>query len=111
MVRPSTAALFLLALASLGAAPPAYKTMPPGRYALEIRGMLCTVCARAIAAEWSKLPEVQKATVDYDREVATVTVRIDKTLDASDLRRALRRAEKVANMGAKFEMRDITYQP
>ena len=88
-----------------------YSQLPPGRYSVSVTGMMSTVCARAIEAEWKRLPEVEKAAVDFDQESAVVTIRIDKTLLVSILRKALRRAEKLANLGARYEMRDIKYLP
>jgi copper chaperone CopZ len=107
-------ALLLLAVSVRAAdapAAPAYTELPPGRYSVDVRGMVCTVCARAIAAEWAKLPEVEKAAVDFDKESAVVTVRLDRTLRVSVLRRALRRAERVANLGGRFELGAIRYIP
>lgn len=89
----------------------AYRELPPGRYSLEIRGMICTVCARAIAAEWAKLPEVEKASVDYHAESGIVEVRLDRTMQVSVLRKALRRAERVSNLGATFSVGEIRYIP
>lgn len=105
--------LLLLSVAAQAGAPsaPVYTELPPGRYAVTVRGMICTVCARAISAEWEKLPEVEKASVDYETESAVVTVRLDRTLQVSVLRKALRRAERVANLGARFEMSGIRYIP
>jgi len=93
------------------AAADAYEELPPGRYSVTIMGMTTTVCARAIAAEWKKLPAVENAAVDFDKESAVVTIRLDKTLRVAALRKALRRAEKLANLGARYEMRDIKYLP
>jgi copper chaperone CopZ len=108
-------ALLLLAAAARAAQAPGpavgYRELPPGRYSLEIRGMICTVCARAIAAEWAKLPEVAKASVDYHAEAGVVEVRLDRTLQVSVLRKALRRAERVANRGARFSFGEIRYIP
>ena len=88
-----------------------YRELPPGRYAIEIRGMICTVCARAIAAEWAKDPGIAKAAVDYQTESGVIDVRLDRTLQVSALRKALRRAEKVSNLGARFTLGDIRYIP
>jgi hypothetical protein len=88
-----------------------YRELPPGRYSIEIRGMICTVCARAIAAEWAKEPSVAKAAVDYHTESGVIDVRLDRTLQVSALRRALRRAERVANLGARFTLGEIRYIP
>ena len=111
--------LATLLLALLAAIPPAlaseaadtYKKLPPGRYSVTVTGMMSTVCARAIEGEWKKLPEVENAAVNFDQESAVVTVRLDKTLAVSVLRKALRRAEKLANLGARYAMRDIKYIP
>ncbi len=109
-------ALFLLTLAGSARAdlpplPASYNELPPGRYSVGVRGMLCTVCARAIALEWAKLPGVEKATVDFDKEEGVVTVRLDRTIQVSDLRKALRRAAKAANLGARYELLQIQYLP
>lgn len=107
--------VLLLAAAARAADAPgpavAYRELPPGRYSLEIRGMICTVDARAIAAEWAKLPEVEKASVDYRTETGIVVVRLDRTMQVSVLRKALRRAERVANLGERFQLAEIRYIP
>jgi len=109
--------LLLAALSSPAfAAAPASSTarefteLPPGRYSISLSGLLTTVCGRAIAAEWEKLPEVESASVDFDRSVALVSVRLDRTLRVSSLRKTLRRAEKLANLGARYDIRDISYR-
>ena len=73
--------------------------------------MVCAVCARAIAAEWAKLPEVEKASVDFRKEQAVISVRLDRLLAVSALRKALKRAERTANLGARFTIGDIVYVP
>ena len=108
MRRRLLAVLLFVAAAARAADAP---VLPAGRYSVVLRGMLCKVCARAIAAEWAKLPEVEKSSVDYDKETGVVAIRLDRTLQVSSLRRALRRAERVANLGARFELRDIQYIP
>ena len=108
------AALLLLAAAARAAdAPlaPAYTELPAGRYAAVLRGMLCTVCARSIAAEWAKLPEVESSAIDYEKGTGVVTIRLGRTLRVKALRKALLRAERVANLGARFELGDIKYIP
>ena len=104
------AALTLLAVLASAAAD-SYSELPPGRYSVTVAGMMSTVCARAIETEWKKLPEVEKAVVDFDKASAVVTIRLDKTLRVAVLGKALRRAEKLANLGARYEMRDIKYLP
>jgi hypothetical protein len=103
------AALLIAVPRAFAAADPA--DLAPGRYSVALRGLVCTVCARAIAAEWSKLPEVESASVDFDRETGDVAVRLNTTLRVSALRRALRRAERVANLGARYELGEIKYIP
>lgn len=101
----------LLAALPAAAAAPAYEELPPGRYALTVTGLVCTVCARAVAAQWSRLPEVEKASVDFETERAVVLVRLDSTLRVASLRKALRRAEKLARLGARYDVKDIAYKP
>ena len=110
-MRSRVLALLILFAAAARAAAPAYTELPPGRYTVGVRGMICTVCARAVAAEWAKLPEVDKASVDYEQQSGIVSIRLDRTLQVSSLRKALRRAERVANMGGRYELRDIQYIP
>jgi hypothetical protein len=85
--------------------------LPAGRYGVPIKGMLCAVDARAIAAEWAKLPAVEKAAVDFESGRAVVTVRLGQTLSLSALRRALKRAERVADLGARYALGDVSYLP
>lgn len=101
-----------LALPASAASPTAreFTELPPGRYTIAVAGLVSTVCGRAIAAEWAKLPEVESASVDFDKSVAQVTVRIDRTLKVAALRKTLRRAEKVANLGARYDVREISYR-
>lgn len=87
-----------------------FTELPPGRYTISVAGLLTTVCGRAIAAEWARLPEVESASVNFDKSVAYVTVRIDKTLTVASLRKSLRRAEKLANLGARYDVREISYR-
>ena len=91
--------------------PPSYQELPPGRYSVGVHGMLCTVCARAIAAEWEKMPEVEKATVDFNKDQGIITVRLDKTLQVNAIYKGLRRAERLANMGGRYDLRLIKYIP
>lgn len=102
-----------LAFAAPASAPekPSYVTLPPGRYSVRLKGLVCTVCGRAIAAEWMKLPEVEKATVDFDMEQATLWVRIDRHLKVAALRKKLRPAAKLADMGTRYEIGEIVYLP
>lgn len=116
MLRRALAlSLLLLAAAPARASAPAvpiyYTELPPGRYAIGVRGMLCTVCAKAIAMEWSKVPGIEKATMDFDKEQGVVAVRLDRTVQVSALRKALRRAEKAANLGARYDLQTIQYLP
>jgi hypothetical protein len=112
--RVLAALLFLAAAASAAEAPgaaPAYTELPAGRYSVVLHGMLCKVCARAIAAEWAKLPEVESSSVDYENETGVVAIRLDRKVKVAVLRKALRRAERVANLDVHFEMTDLKYIP
>lgn len=93
------------------AARDAYTELPPGRYSMGVSGMVSVVCARAIKVEWEKLPGVDKAVVDFDKESAIVSVRLDKTLRVAALRKTLRKAERLANLGARYDLSDIKYLP
>lgn len=85
--------------------------LPAGRYTTTVEGMLCAVCARAIAAQWAKLPEVESASVDYQSGRAVIVVRLGRTLRLSALLESLRRAERLANLGARYRIGEITYLP
>lgn len=87
-----------------------YEELPPGRYAMSLTGLVSTVCARAIAAEWMKLPEVDKASVDFAHSSAVVSVRLDTSLKVAVLRKALKRAEKLAGLGGHYDIREIAYR-
>ena len=115
MRLPLAAAVLAAALAPRVLAAPAevkreFVELPPGRYAITLKGMLCAVCARSIAAEWRKLPEVQAADVKLDQAKGELTVRLDRTLKVAALVKALRRAEKTANLGATYELTGIAYR-
>ena len=87
-----------------------FTELPPGRYTVVVAGLQTTVCGRAIASEWAKLPEVESASVDFEKSIAYITVRIDRTLKVASLRKTLRRAEKVANLGGRYDVREISYR-
>ena len=102
-----------LAAATAHAAPVTtreFVELPPGRYTVALSGLLSTVCGRAIAAEWSRLPEVESASVNFDKSEATVSVRLDRTLAVSSLRKTLRRAERLANLGGHYDVRAVSYK-
>lgn len=84
--------------------------LPPGRYTVLLTGMLCTVCGRSVAAAWAKLPEIESATLDFDRSQILLTVRIDRTVKVALLRKTLRQAERTANLNAKYDIRSIAYR-
>ncbi len=87
-----------------------FTELPPGRYTVALAGLQTTVCGRAIAAEWARLPEVESAAVDFDKSIAYITVRIESTLKVATLRKTLRRAENLANLGARYDVREISYR-
>lgn len=97
--------------ASSAPAAPVYEELPPGRYTMDITGMVATVCSRAVAAEFGRLPEVERVEVDFDAERASVLVRLDRTLRVTALRKALRRAEKLSRLGARYDLKNIAYRP
>ncbi|MEK7233439.1 MAG: heavy metal-associated domain-containing protein [Elusimicrobiota bacterium] len=87
-----------------------FTELPPGHYTIAVTGLISTVCARAISVRWSQLPEVESAFVDFDKSTASVTIRIDRTLKVSSLRETLRRAERLANLGARYDLHEIAYR-
>jgi copper chaperone CopZ len=111
MLKRALVCLLLLAGAARAAEGPVYTKLPPGRYSLVLHGMICTVSARAIAAQWTKLPEVDKVDVDFDKSTAVISVRLASTLRVSSLVKGLRRAAKIANLGERYELSDILYVP
>jgi hypothetical protein len=113
--RALALALMTLAVSALAAGdatiPPNYLDLPTGRYSIGVSGMLCTVCARAIVAEWSKIPELEKATVDFGKGEAIITIRLDSSMQVLLLRKGLRRAERLANMNGHYDLSRIRYLP
>jgi copper chaperone CopZ len=88
-----------------------YKELPAGRYTVKIIGMLTTTCARGIENEVMKLPEVESAKVDFDQETMTVTVKLNKTLRLSVLRKALHLAADRVNFGVDYFVGKIVFLP
>lgn len=82
-----------------------------GRYAMKISGFFCTTCGAAMKQEVGALPEVSEIDFDFDTETLFVTVRLERTLRLSALRRALRRASSRVNIGSKLDVIDVTYRP
>lgn len=101
----------LLLASLLMGAPLSESELPSGRYAVKISGMLTTTCGRAIERELAKLPAVESASVDFDSETATVTVKLDAVLTQAALRRALRRAARLVDLGTRYEPGEIKYLP
>lgn len=104
----------LIALASLitlTAAAPALKVdqLGAGRYALRISGLWCTTCVRAVEAELKALPEVESAKGDFDSESVVITVKLEKTLKVSAIRRAIKRANGRADFGNKLGLASVAY--
>jgi hypothetical protein len=48
--------------------------------------------------------------VDFEKSAAIVSVRLDSTLKVASLRKTLRRAEKIANLGVHYDMLGISYR-
>ncbi len=89
----------------------AYKELPSGHYAVNIIGMLTTTCGRGIEIEAMKLPEVESAKVDFDQETLTLTIKLNRTLRLSALRKALHSASDLVNLGADYFVGKITFLP
>ena len=89
----------------------AYKELPSGHYAVKIIGMLTTTCGRGIEIETMKLPEVEAAKVDFDKETLVLTIRLNRTLRLSALRKALHLASDRVNLGADYFVGRITFLP
>lgn len=81
-----------------------------GRYAVKVSGLLTRTCESVVASEVSRLPEVEKAGADLERDEIYVVVRLGKTLRASVLRKALARASKRVNLGSPIEIEAVRYQ-
>lgn len=106
--------LLAAALTSPAAAAPSiareFTELPPGRYTVTLTGLATAVCARAVAAEWAKLPEIESAAVDFEKSTAVISVRLDRVAKVAILRKTLRRAEKLSNLGATYDIRTIAYR-
>ncbi|MBI5239265.1 MAG: hypothetical protein HY926_02235 [Elusimicrobia bacterium] len=89
----------------------AYKRMPSGHYAVKVIGMLTTTCGRGIEIETMRLPEVESAKVDFDKETMFLTVRINHTLRLPTLRKALHLASDRVNLGVDYFVGRITFIP
>ncbi len=73
--------------------------------------MLCTVCGKAIEQELAKLEEVESAKADFELDRVLLSIKIERTLKVSSLRRALQKAARRVNMGAKFDVASLQYRP
>lgn len=86
------------------------RDLTAGRYELKLRGTLCAACLRAVAQELAKHRAVEKASTDVPAESVRVAVKSDQVLPAADVRRALRRAERAADLGARYEVAAVRYE-
>jgi hypothetical protein len=89
----------------------AYQELPSGRYAVKIIGMLTTTCGRGIEAKVLKRPEVESAQVDFEKETLTLTIKLNRTLRLSALRKALHAAADQVNLGTDYLVGKITFLP
>jgi|GEM_PF-2051087 len=88
-----------------------YKELPSGHYAVKIIGMLTTTCGRGIEIEMMKLPEVESAKVDFDQETLNLTIKLNRTLRLTAVRKALHLAADQVNLGADYFVGKITFLP
>lgn len=103
--------LLLAALPAVAAdSPAALRDLTAGQYELKLSGLLCWACARAVAVELSRVPGVERASADFDRQAIEVSVKSDKTVPAAQVRKALRRAERLANLGGHYEVVSLAYK-
>ena len=102
--------IFLVLTAGAAEKAPVLRDMTPGRYEVRVEGMLCRTCAKAAAEELSRLKEVRQAVADFDQETLFITVRLDKTLKVSKIRKALNRAASRVDLEAKYEIANIRYR-
>lgn len=106
--------LFFTTLFAFLAAAPSdapWPEMATGRYEIKLEGMLCNACTRVIAEEALKLEEVEKAQADIDSDTLTLTIKPDRLLGLSRLRRALTRASRRANLGRRFTVQSVRRKP
>jgi hypothetical protein len=88
-----------------------YKTLPSGHYAVKVIGMITTTCGRGIEIEVMRLPEVEEAKVDFDKETLYLTVKLNRTLRLPALRKALHLASDRVNLGVDYFVGRITFIP
>ena len=92
-------------------APGEFAELRAGRYAIKLDGLLCTACTRAIVTEISKLDAVLEASGNFEKSEVLVAIKPDAKLSMTNLRRALRKAARRADLGTKFEIASVTYRP
>jgi len=111
-VRAWAAALLtaISVAAPAAAAKQAFPDLAAGRYEIRLDGLLCHTCGRMIVEEVSALPQVQKAQVDFERGMMTLTVRPGQTLKMGRLQRALKRASKRADLDTQFTIQAVDYK-
>lgn len=107
-MKPLTLVIFLCA--PLFAADKPVVDMTAGRYAVKVSGLLTRTCEKAVAQEVARLPEVEKAGADFEKDEVYLVIRLGKTLRASALRKALARASKRVNLGSPIEIERVRYQ-
>ena len=109
-LRAALAAVLIAAAPAFCAAADGLRDLPSGRYELKLSGFLCWACARAVAQELSGIKGVSAVSPDFDRQAVGLTVEPGREISASKIRRALRRAEKLVNLDAHYEVRSVSYQ-
>jgi hypothetical protein len=109
----AAAAIFAVSAAVLprpAAASAKFPDLTSGKYEVRVDGWLCHTCLRLAVQEVASLKEVERAGGDFDQETLVLTIRPNTKLKASKLQRALRRAAKRADLGAKFELLSVKYK-
>lgn len=114
-MRSLALAALLLAPAALAApietAPASgLRDLTAGRYELKISGFLCAACLRAVAAELSRYPSVAKAEPDVAGEGVRVAVKPNEVLRVPQIKKALRKASSLANLGAHYDVAAVRYE-
>lgn len=69
---------------------------------VQVKGMVCSMCAQGIQKKFSKIPEVKEIKVDLDKKIVTIQTNEDKDLPDAQITKIITEAGyNVANIERK----------
>ena len=59
---------------------------------VQVKGMVCSMCAQGIQKKFNKLPEVKEIKVDLDKKIVSIQTKDDKDISDGDITKIITEA-------------------